>query len=516
MSRLFLVAGLLALAFGIAAPSPADARQSRQWVQLGSQIASFKKDRDVIEVGRQAGAFNRIRLKVRRNSIFIRRIKIVFGGGDEQVVRMRSLLPVNVETSAIRLNGGVRHIDRIELFYQSAGLPIGPRGQIIIGNQGRAGRALVEVWGEQVITRPDIQSRGWQMLARAVVNPVWKEEIVRVGVRAGRFKTLVLVVRRNPIIIRRFVVIYGNDERHRVDLPRRINADRRSDRIALKGGRHIKEVRMIYRTRQNSFGRAIVELWAEPGKRQVRPPPPVVRLPRGWVPLGVGIAEFDRDRDTIKVGKEKGRFDKVVFRVRRANVYIRRITVVYGNGEEDRVRIRELVRADSRQRTLDLKGSRFVREIVLRYRTPDDAPRRARVHVFGQHPKGWRGAGRPPTAKPGPIVRQDGWVLLGRQKAGLGVDRDVIRVGRQFGQFRQVRLDVRGKGRRGVRVYDVKVIYGNGEVDNIFVPNKIPLGGSSGPLDLQGRRRTIEEVQLVYRTRLNLFGETQVEIWGRR
>ena len=513
MSRIFLVAGVLAFAFSVVAAGPADARKKRHWVQLGSQVASFKKDRDVIEVGRQAGSLDRIRLKVRRSGVFVRRIKIFFGNGDEQVVRIRSWLPAGVETSAIRLDGGVRWIDRIELSYQSAGIPGVPRLPGIFGKvQGE--RALVEVWGEQVVAPPAAQTHGWQMLAREVVHPVWKEQIIHVGTRAGRFKNISVRVLRYPVIFRSFVVTFGNGQKQIIDLPRRINAGQNTGAVALDRARFIKNVRVSYRTRRRSSARAIVEIWAEPGKRQPKPPV-VAKLPKNWVALGTGIAEFDNDRDTIKVGKGKGRFDKIIFRVRRAKVHIQRVTVIYGNGEKDAVRIRETVRADSRQRTLDLKGSRFVREIVLRYRTPHDATRRARVQLYGQLAKGRR-AGHRPVTKPGPVTRRDGWILLGRQKAGLGVDRDVVRVGRQLGRFRQVRLDVHGKGRRGVRIYDVKIIYANGEVGNIFVPKKIPLGGSSGPLDLAGRRRSIEEIQLVYRTRLNLFGETHVEVWGRR
>ena len=108
-------------------------------------------------------------------------------------------------------------------------------------------------------------------------------------------------------------------------------------------------------------------------------------------------------------------------------------------------------------------------------------------------------------------ARQADWELLGTQSVGFGVDRDVVRVGRKEGSFTTLQLRVRGND---IEVLDLKVRYGNGEIDDIPVRALIRAGGSSGALDLRGRARVIESVQLIYRSRPNVRGQAIVEVWG--
>ena len=62
------------------------------------------------------------------------------------------------------------------------------------------------------------------------------------------------------------------------------------------------------------------------------------------------------------------------------------------------------------------------------------------------------------------------WENLGCQKVGFLVDRDVIKVGRQEGKFKAIRLKVDGNK---VYMTDVKVIYANGAPDDIPVREEI-------------------------------------------
>ena len=93
------------------------------------------------------------------------------------------------------------------------------------------------------------------------------------------------------------------------------------------------------------------------------------------------------------------------------------------------------------------------------------------------------------------------WIELGCQQVSLfGKDRNSIRVGRREGRFKAIRLHVRGAD---VEMLDLKVIYANGEPDDIQVRHFIRAGERTRPLDLRGRERTIERVDMVYRTALN-------------
>jgi hypothetical protein len=104
-----------------------------------------------------------------------------------------------------------------------------------------------------------------------------------------------------------------------------------------------------------------------------------------------------------------------------------------------------------------------------------------------------------------------GWELLGTKKVGFIGDRDVISVGRREGKFRAIKLRVRGNA---IHVNDLKVVYSNGEPDDLPVRSEIRAGGETRAIDLRGRDRAIREVQMVYRSRPSFRGFATVEVWG--
>jgi hypothetical protein len=105
--------------------------------------------------------------------------------------------------------------------------------------------------------------------------------------------------------------------------------------------------------------------------------------------------------------------------------------------------------------------------------------------------------------------RRDGkWVELGCQQVSfIGKDRDSIRVGRREGRFKAIKLAARGND---VEMLDLKVIYANGEPDDIPVRSLIRAGRETGALDLKGRDRAIDRIDMVYRSRPNFRGQATV------
>jgi hypothetical protein len=104
------------------------------------------------------------------------------------------------------------------------------------------------------------------------------------------------------------------------------------------------------------------------------------------------------------------------------------------------------------------------------------------------------------------------WELLGRQTVGFIADRDVVQVGRQDGDFRKIQLRVKNND---IEILDLKVVYGNGQMDDIRVRENIRAGGKTRVIDLKGGERFIRNVQLVYRSRPSFKGQAVVEVWGR-
>jgi hypothetical protein len=104
--------------------------------------------------------------------------------------------------------------------------------------------------------------------------------------------------------------------------------------------------------------------------------------------------------------------------------------------------------------------------------------------------------------------RRGDWVQLGCKQVNLfGQERDSINVGRREGKFKAIRLLARGND---VEMVDLKVIYANGEPDDIPVRQWLRQGTQTRPLDLRGRERAIRRIDMVYRTKLNFRGRATV------
>jgi len=100
------------------------------------------------------------------------------------------------------------------------------------------------------------------------------------------------------------------------------------------------------------------------------------------------------------------------------------------------------------------------------------------------------------------------WVDLGCQQVSFrGRDRDSIRVGRREGSFRAIRLAARGND---VEVLRLSVVYGNGNPDELDVQRVIRSGDRTEALDLKGRERRIERIDMTYRQRPDFSGRTTV------
>ena len=97
---------------------------------------------------------------------------------------------------------------------------------------------------------------------------------------------------------------------------------------------------------------------------------------------------------------------------------------------------------------------------------------------------------------------------------GGGVPRNGSRhdQGRAQGRpFKAIRLEARGND---VEMIDLKVIYANGEPDDIPVRSLIRQGTRTRPLDLRGRERAIRQIDMVYQKRLNFRGKAIVCVEG--
>ena len=87
------------------------------WVLLGKRTVNLIYDHDTIRVGAGAGLFNRVRLTVTGNSVFMDSMKVTFSNGDVYDVPIRFLFVPGSSSRIIDLPGALRHIRRVDFRY---------------------------------------------------------------------------------------------------------------------------------------------------------------------------------------------------------------------------------------------------------------------------------------------------------------------------------------------------------------------------------------------------------------
>lgn len=158
---------------------------------------------------------------------------------------------------------------------------------------------------------------------------------------------------------------------------------------------------------------------------------------------------------------------------------VRSVTVVYGNGERERVRVRQPLAEGERTPLLRLERPRPVRAIEISY-----VPRgKVRLVLLAD-------AGGPPPPPP------MNWVDLGCKSVGFLGDKDKLVINSDQ-PFRSLRLRSTGYD---IEMLEMLVIYGNGSRDNFVIRQVIPSGAVTRPIDLRGEQRRISQINFLYRS----------------
>ncbi|MDX2156638.1 MAG: DUF2541 domain-containing protein [Hyphomicrobiaceae bacterium] len=255
------------------------------------------------------------------------------------------------------------------------------------------------------------------------------------------------------------------------------------------------------------------------------------------------------DIDRIDTRGVPGKFRGIrVYALDGSAVDIAKIDVKYSDGStftEDRGRPIRLDERDVRTRIMgpnDGNGpEKFIDQIVMHYKAAPGEPRQARIRIVGitsnsgaraERPQGGVAApvvvpGRPgdsatsgqvpsrpttptPTSTSPGSTTAGGDVLFGVQYVGFGVDRDVIKVGREYGKFDKIRLRVLDND---IYINEMRVVYTNGEPDVLAVDANVAANSRTKWFALKGDR-FIKEIQLVYRSRPNFKGQARIEVFG--
>jgi Protein of unknown function (DUF2541) len=109
------------------------------------------------------------------------------------------------------------------------------------------------------------------------------------------------------------------------------------------------------------------------------------------------------------------------------------------------------------------------------------------------------------------VYAQDGWRFIADKTVAFGVDHDVIVTGNTNDDFRKLKLRVTDGP---LKMYDMKVYFDNGSVQDVSIRAQIRQGGESRVIDLDGGLRHIKRIEFWYETKGFRKGRSRVAVWG--
>ncbi len=104
------------------------------------------------------------------------------------------------------------------------------------------------------------------------------------------------------------------------------------------------------------------------------------------------------------------------------------------------------------------------------------------------------------------------WFFLEDKKVGFGVDHDVIHFGNWKDDVRQIKLKVTDGP---LRMYNMKIHFDNGTVQNVELRNRFNAGSESRVIDMDGGLRHLTRIEFWYETRGFARGKSRIAVWGR-
>ena len=94
--------------------------QRARMVHLGDATVDGSRDRDTISVGRHAGEFRAIQLRVHGGAVNFDRVVVRYGNGTQEELQIRSHIPAGGQTRIIDLPGERRIIQSVDFWYGKA------------------------------------------------------------------------------------------------------------------------------------------------------------------------------------------------------------------------------------------------------------------------------------------------------------------------------------------------------------------------------------------------------------
>ena len=478
---------------------------SNGWTSLGERTVQGKRDRDTIKVGAKDGTFSKITIVVEDSDLELFDVVVHFSNGETYSPTTRHYFKEGSRTGVIDLPGKARHIKKVVFKY---------------GNLGRRSRARVQLWGFEVVEPPPPppppaaevawDRKGWTLLGETEFWGKRTKDTIKVGRYEGKFDQLVLVVGDNDVEVKKLTVHFANRQKYSPKMKHRFEEGSRSRVIDLPGNdRTIAKIDVAYKNLDRR-GKASVQIWGRDtraGDRDRDRDRPRWSS-KGWDKLGEVSVDDKYDRESIKVGRDDGRFTKLTFVVEDNDVEIYDIDVVFGNREKLSLKDRLVFREGQRTGAIDLPGEkRFIKRIDFKFGKVGRG-RAATVVVYGL----------PAKADPAPAPDRDrdrpwddkGWTLIGEQEVNGGNDTDVFKV-RGTARYQKLTVVVLDSD---LVIDDIQVAFKKGSALKLDVDHAFAEGTRTRAIDLPGARRQITQIVVNYGN-LSGGGRAKVQIWAK-
>jgi len=223
-------------------------------------------DQDVFKLGREYGRFQRLRLRALGAAVELKEVRVVYAGGDPDVLAVNAEVGTGEQTAWLDLNGE-RFIREIAFVYP----------------QARRSKARLEIWGEYAESwfQPSSgtgafakANNGWLYLGGQAPLFVsirhglgYETDVVSVARNRG-FSSLRLDVKNRAITLNRIKVIYADDSSDVFGERQRVAGGTSFGPVSLKAGQPVKAIEISHRSRlfdseAQGSGYAFVEFWAK-------------------------------------------------------------------------------------------------------------------------------------------------------------------------------------------------------------------------------------------------------------
>ena len=195
--------------------------------------------------------------------------------------------------------------------------------------------------------------------------------------------------------------------------------------------------------------------------------------------------------DVFALTPENRRISVMRIEAREGAADIRDVRLIYRNGEQERIRVREKVPPGGMTKLIRKQYRGPLREVEVSY-----VPQGKVTLVL-----------RADQRLTEPVAE---WAELGCKSVGFLADRDTLNV--TTGEFYRA-LRLRSSG-FDIEMLNLAVRYAGGQRDLYRINMVIPSGGRTTPIDLRGERRRITALDFTYSTRVLSTQKTKLCIDG--